>query len=108
LGKEDTYKLTRNGTLRRYNKTGHNSSLSLGRLLMLKIGFNLPTPLASQGDKPIRAPSPSRIQGSHGYDLQERIGQLKPHLIGKKINPQFVEWIMGYPKDWTLLNETKL
>ena len=46
IGKEDKYKLTKNGTLRRYNKNGKNSSLSLGRLIRLKTGYNLTPELA--------------------------------------------------------------
>ncbi len=37
----DTYKTTSSGTLRRYNRNGKNSSLSLGRLIRLKTGFGL-------------------------------------------------------------------
>lgn len=33
LGKNDTYKLTKNGTVRRYNQKGNNASLSLGRMV---------------------------------------------------------------------------
>jgi hypothetical protein len=69
---------------------------------MLKIGLiQLPTPTASQANKLIRNPSPTRLNGTHGWDIQDRIGLIIPNLIGKKINPQFLEWMMGYPISWT-------
>ena len=68
-----------------------------------KDGFVWPTPTASQASKPIRSPSPSRLKKDHGYDLQDKIGELYPNLIGKRINPQFLEWMMGYPLGWTEL-----
>lgn len=46
IGKNDTFKMTGNGTLRRYNQNGHNSSLSLGRLCKLKGGSRLTPTLA--------------------------------------------------------------
>ena len=137
IGKNDQFKLTGNGTLRRYNQNGHNTSLSLGRLLTLKNGLdllptptasnaikekyirlpspsdlngrNLPerlgmllaTPTTSQSHKPIRALAPSEASGTHGIQIPGSIGQIAPSLIGKKINPQFLEWMMGYPMGWT-------
>lgn len=68
-----------------------------------KDGFVWPTPTASQASKPIREPSPSRKKGEHGYDLQDKIGEIHPNLIGKRINPQFLEWMMSYPLGWTEL-----
>jgi hypothetical protein len=62
LGKMDVLKMTSNGTWRRYNKNGHNSSLSLGRLVRVR----------------------------NGYPLSSR----------------FCEMMMGYPPDYTKINET--
>lgn len=67
-------------------------------------GFSWPTPTASQAGKPIREPSPTRKSKKHGYDLQDKIGEMNSDLIGKKINSQFLEWIMGIPLKWTELN----
>lgn len=58
---------------------------------------------ASQANKPIRAPSPSRQRGEHGEDIQDSIGRLNPELIGKKLSPMFVEVLMGYRIGWTEL-----
>src|SRR3990167_1684665 len=71
--------------------------------ILEKDGFVWPTPTASQASKPIREPSPSRKKGKHGYDLQDKIGEIYPKLIGKRINPQFLEWMMSYPLGWTEL-----
>ncbi len=66
-----------------------------------KDGSYWPTPTASQAAKPIRKPSPTRLKKKHGYDLQDKIGEKYPELIGQKINVQFLEWLMGYPLNWT-------
>ena len=59
------------------------------------------TPCASQANKPIRKPSPSRQNGQHGEDLQDSIGRLNPENIGKKLCPRWVSLLMGYPTMWT-------
>ena len=56
---------------------------------------------ASQANKPIRNPSPSRQKGKHGEDLQDSIGRLNPENIGKKLCPRWVSQLMGYPTKWT-------
>lgn len=101
IGKNDQFKLTGNGTLRRYTRNGHNSSLSLGRLLMLKNGL-LPTPTVSTAQKEQRICNPVPSD-PNGRILPQRLASIHPSLIGKKTNPQFLEWMMGYPKDWTAI-----
>ena len=59
------------------------------------------TPTASQANKPIRAPSPSREKGEHGEDLQDSVGRLHPENIGKKLCARWVSSLMGYPTTWT-------
>lgn len=66
----------------------------------------LATPTASQGSKPIRAPSPSRVKGKHGEDLQDSIGRLNPESIGKRLSVEFVELLMGYRSMWTDLEDS--
>lgn len=39
--------------------------------------------------------------GKHGKVLPGSIGEHFPQHIGKQINPQFVEWMMGFPEGWT-------
>lgn len=59
------------------------------------------TPTASQANKPIRNPSPSRMDGTHGEDLQDSIGRLNPESIGKKLCLRWVSLLMGYQTKWT-------
>lgn len=61
----------------------------------------LPTPTASQDFKPIRKLIPSEKAGTHGTMLCGALGTLIPSLIGKYIHPKFIEWMMGFPEDWT-------
>jgi hypothetical protein len=52
----------------------------------------LPTPTTFDSGQPL----PPRKKNPSG-------GQKPPlvSVIGGKLNPQFVEWMMGYPEDWT-------
>ena len=59
------------------------------------------TPTASQANKPICNPSPSRMDGTHGEDLQDSIDPLNPESIGKKLCPRWVSLLMGYQTNWT-------
>lgn len=56
---------------------------------------------ASQANKPIRNPSPSRQNGTHGEDLQDSIGRLNPSSIGKKLCVRWTSVLMGYNSKWT-------
>jgi len=62
---------------------------------------NLPTPTCSLNA--IRKPSPSENPGGcrRGRNLDGEIGARAPSLIGKRIHPKFVEWMMGFPEEWT-------
>jgi hypothetical protein len=71
-----------------------------GLLHMGHIRF--PTPCKSQAGKPIRPLIPSELAGKHGRMLPGMIGDLAPSLIGLRLHPHFVEWMMGFPTDWTL------
>lgn len=62
---------------------------------------SLPTPTASQLHKPLRKYAPSEKKGTHGRMLPGLLGECFPSLIGKKIHPEFVEWMMGFPRRWT-------
>ena len=61
----------------------------------------LPTPMASQVHKPIRRFTRSEALGTHGKMMPGVLGEIFPSLIGRRIHPQFVEWMMGFPVDWT-------
>ena len=66
----------------------------------------LPAPLASVNEpiRPFKAKELMRhTKGAKGFGkmLPGQIGDAMPSLIGKTIHPQFVEWMMGFPADWT-------
>lgn len=42
-----------------------------------------------------------RKWGGRGIATIGMIGTMFPFLIGKKVHPKFVEWMMGFPEDWT-------
>ena len=59
-----------------------------------------PTPRASDGSKGIRTPEgAARVRERrrhYGLDLQTAVGS-------GQLNPEWVEWLMGYPIGWTEL-----
>lgn len=76
--------------------------LHLSELRTSDTGLSLlPTPASSQITKPIRNLSPSEQYGTHGKMTCGVLGMHYPSLIGKTIHPEFVEWMMGFPRQWT-------
>ena len=66
----------------------------------------LPTPTASQDMKRIRPLIPSEIKQregkkGHGTMLCGALGERYPSLIGHFIHPEYTEWMMGFPANWT-------
>lgn len=86
---------------RDYKDSGHSNGSKKRKNPNLPAAIMMATPTASQANKPIRKPSPSRQKGEHGEDLQDSIGRLNPENIGKKLCPQWVSVLMGYPKEYT-------
>jgi len=78
---------------------GHTPNLPTEILKMVA------TPTASQANKPISAPSPSRQKHEHGEDIQDSVGRLNPESIGKRLSVEFVECLMGYPFMWSALED---
>lgn len=60
----------------------------------------LASPRASQDFKPIRKETPTEEQNKHGKALCASLGVIFPERIGQYINPQFAEWMMGFPLGW--------
>lgn len=85
---------TRSGCLRYRLHLSELRTSDTGRSL-------LPTPAASQIHKPIRPLIPSEQSGTHGKMTCGVLGMHYPSLIGKTIHPEFVEWMMGFPRQWT-------
>lgn len=89
IGKNDTFKETRNGNLRKYNGKGTNGSLGLARHVQF-----WPTSTAHNA-KETNAPSEA-MRNTPTLAAQ----------VGGQLNPTWVEWLMGFPigftdsKDW--------
>lgn len=80
--------------------------LAYSAQIMKDTGFSLlPTPAASQLFKPIRPLAPSERNGTHGTMTCAALGNIYPELIGKYINPQYAEWMMGLPIGWSEINQ---
>jgi len=94
IGKNDTFYETKTGMPRKVNKNGTDGSVRLPRLINL-----LKTPCASEGvggaktdDKYWNAKAPK-------LKMRDQVGR----KTGLKLQPNFVEWMMGYPQNWTSL-----
>ena len=82
--------------------------LVLSERIMKDIGFVfLASPRASQDFKPIRKLTPQEQNGRHGLCLCASLGIIFPERIGQYINPQFAEWMMGFPIGWGGIEDTK-
>lgn len=44
---------------------------------------------------------PSERSGKHGKMLEGFLGERYPCLIGKPLHPNYAEWMMGFPAEWT-------
>ena len=67
----------------------------------------LASPRASQDFKPIRKQTPREHEGKHGQTMCSSLGIICPERIGQYINPQFAEWMMGFPIGWGDICSTK-
>ncbi|MNW65898.1 hypothetical protein D3C74_443220 [compost metagenome] len=76
-------------------------------LSMVVKGDMWPTPTASQDWKPIRPLAPSEATGSHGTMLVGAVGNNQPEYVGKQLNPNWVECLMGFPMGWTNIDVQK-
>lgn len=57
-----------------------------------------PTPRVADADKGVRT-----LEGCIKERLRRSNGQDLPTMVGGKLNPMWVEWLMGYPSGWTAL-----
>ena len=87
--------LSEAGILRKRNKSGSIWSLSLSAAV-----FYL-TPAASEGYRSTLKPTAFR-NISPGANLSTQIVQMeKPEAENMALNPDWVEWLMGFPLGWT-------
>lgn len=93
---------------RRVTKSGRSVyRLTLSVRTMRDTGFALlASPRASQDYKPIRKQTPGEYSGKHGNALCSSLGIICPERIGQYINPQFAEWMMGFPIGWADIRST--
>lgn len=94
---------------RRTTRSGRSVyRLSLSVRAMKGTGFvYLASPRASQDYKPIRHQAPQEHSGKHGQTLCSSLGIIFPERIGQYINPQFAEWMMGFPIGWGDISNIK-
>jgi len=81
-----------------YTKKGVHTQKSIMRLIQWEI---LPTPTATNAKH--NPCTPSRHTGKHVKCINTVIGQTEEaKTIGKeaRLNPRFVEWMMGFPSGW--------
>ena len=79
-----------------------------------------PIPRSSPNENRQTKPTPSQLAGKHGMNLATVVAQGSPplgsdaekmghgnlsHQAGGKLNPTWVEWLMGYPLGWTVLED---
>ena len=87
--------LSENGIFRKRNKSGSIWSLSLSAAV-----FYL-TPAATEGFRSTLKPTAFR-NISPGANLPTQIVQMeKPEADSMALNPDWVEWLMGFPQGWT-------
>jgi hypothetical protein len=72
-----------------------------------------PTPRASANEDRQRKPSPSQLAGKHGWNLQSlavAVGHIRTAAgkVGGSLNPTWVEWLMGFPLGWTVLDASAM
>jgi hypothetical protein len=69
-----------------------------------------PTPRASEQEARTMGRTPSQEAGTHGKYLSaeacETARDTGAYQPGQKLNPDFVERLMGFPDGWTILSES--
>jgi hypothetical protein len=62
-----------------------------------------PTPRAAQAEA--RNHTVYAREFGKPQNLENRVAQVEPSAIGGKLNPTWVEWLMGFPIGWTDLKD---
>lgn len=91
IGRGDKF-MIQGRTLRKITKNGTSGTLGLGRYVQF-----FPTPKARDGKDNGKSPSESH-----------RNSPSIAHVVGGKLNPMWVEWLMGYRIGWTELNASAM
>jgi hypothetical protein len=87
----------KNGRWSRVNRKGVRFGVKVKDVLAM-----LPTPSVMDMRNDIRKPEERSDQAKKGgcSNLREKVG----NAPGLRLQPNFVEWMMGYPQNWTDLN----
>ena len=93
----DVY-LSDNGIFRKKNRDGTIWSLSLSAAV-----FYL-TPAASEGYRSTLKPTAFRRKSPSSNLSAQVIHQEQPLSEKAALNPDWVEWLMGFPKGWTAVS----
>jgi hypothetical protein len=64
----------------------------------------LPTARANK----VQAKMSNKLAKRHKGNLEEELSKQYPDQHGKYVNPQFVEWLMGFPTGWTDLKPSEM
>ena len=87
--------LSESGIFRKRNKNGTIWSLSLSAAVYYL------TPAASEGYRSTLKPTAFRSQSPSSNLSAQVISQEQPVSDTAALNPDWVEWLMGFPKGWT-------
>ena len=90
--------LSDNGIFRKRNKDGTIWSLSLSAAVFY------PTPAASEGYRSTLKPAAFREKSPSSNLSAQIIHQEKPLSEKAALNPDWVEWLMGFPQGWTAVS----
>jgi hypothetical protein len=91
IGKDDTFRMTK-GLTRKVNRNGTDGGVGLGRIIQL-----LKTPSASEAEGGWKVADKYWDAKAPKFKMRDQIGR----ATGLKLQPAFVEWMMGYEIGWT-------
>jgi hypothetical protein len=92
IGKGDTYEMSETGVPRKITQSGASGSLGLARYVKL-----IPTPVASEYKRMRAYPGDA---SRHSLTIADIAATLEMDCTGF-LNPSWVEWLMGFPLEWT-------
>lgn len=114
IGEKDEYRILSSGALRKVTQHGVDGSIGLARYVKF-----FPTPTAdsvnnrtkpyAQGGTPLTLAAqnwPTPTHHDHkGKTAKGREGSPGlPNILDGKLNPDWVEWLMGFPTGWTAIS----
>jgi hypothetical protein len=79
-----------------YNRKGASKTSGDGLATQVRMW---PTPVA----RDYRSPGRSRLERTGS-----KAGDCLPQVVGGQLNPKWVEWLMGFPAEWTALDSSEI